>query len=690
VAVTFRELLRSPQTSESSGVTVTANAGGSFPATTSTGFQFYLHYVDTANNVGFGPYAAIATRKTCTLNQQFDIAVLPNLSGVNANWFKLISRTGDGTGFAKFCASSSKTISSLSFSYGSGSPIMTATATAHGFSVGDVIEIAVSGFEGVYTIATTPTADTFTYADFSHRIGQSTAGLTGTAYKLVTVNNATTTVSITSTLTGELQANVLVGVAASAFSASDAGYQLYMSLYNATTGQIGNRIAVQGRLVPGTAGTRAIFYSDSITQSTTIDSEFTWLMGRTGDNSSVPYVITDIAGNFKHADVTQFVLRDPNIDTSKEMPTRNTRPSGLTQIVKAADRLYGIKGDAYVYYTPASNPDYNGKVEQSWPANNYEGFPTGEIPVAITEYAQQCMAFSDNFCAILVDNAGSIQFDGPWNVGIAGKRAFTKTPYGPYWLSADKKLYTFEASGPVCVSEEYEKALLGQIGSSYISAVEVAYENDPDRDLDRIIVKFKDANGNPIIVYHDFRLRDSRSPYGQGYDAAYSGQLASDFTIAQIRDSAGKLRIWAGGANGKFYQLDTTGTDDASTFAAEYIALVNEGEATEAIEAFLFYGDKKIAIANGRDLNSLSTSSFDSLVNQQVGEMRKDFQFRVARKKTEVNSPEYWRFTLTSHAADAGSGDYPSGTTSEPMTLSTIPHLPVEVYGRLCAAGVEG
>jgi hypothetical protein len=290
---------------------------------------------------------------------------------------------------------------------------------------------------------------------------------------------------------------------------------------------------------------------------------------------------------------------------------------------------------------------------------------------------------------VLVDSAGSLQFDGPWPVGLCGKRGAIKTPYGLYWLSSDKKLYTFDTTGPLCVSEEYEKAILGQIGSSYLSAAEVTYLNDPDRDLDRVVVKAKDSNGNPLLAYHDFKLRDDRSPHGQGYDAAYQGQLASDFTIAQIRDNNGKLRLWAGAANGRLYQLDTTGTDDASTFTAEYIALVNEGEATEAIEAFIFYGDKKISVSNGRDLNSVSSSAFDTLINQQVGEMRKDFKFKVARKKTEVNSPEYWRFALTSHASDAGSGDYPSGTTSEPMTLSTVPHLPVEVYGRLCAAGIE-
>jgi hypothetical protein len=176
-------------------------------------------------------------------------------------------------------------------------------------------------------------------------------------------------------------------------------------------------------------------------------------------------------------------------------------------------------------------------------------------------------------------------------------------------------------------------------------------------------------------VKHDFRLRDGQSQSGQAYDLAYQGQLASDFSIKQVRDGNGKERIFAGGANGRLYQLETTGADDGNTFDASYLSLVNFGEGQKAIPCFEFVGDSNITVKHARNLDATTVAS---LVKALVPQGQHDSRYRVSRTSQAVKSPEYVQFDLTSHA-----------TTTEPLALSTVPHFPVEMYGRLYAVGVE-
>ncbi len=77
----------------------------------------------------------------------------------------------------------------------SGTTVTVTTSSAHGFSVGQQVTIAgagLNGFNGIYTIATAPTANTFTFIDGS---GLNTASIAAAsvASGTVTITTATTT-----------------------------------------------------------------------------------------------------------------------------------------------------------------------------------------------------------------------------------------------------------------------------------------------------------------------------------------------------------------------------------------------------------------------------------------------------------------------------------------------------------------
>jgi hypothetical protein len=553
---------------------------------------------------------------------------------------------------------------------------MTITATGHGFSTGDVVEIAVSGWEGVYTIASVPDANSFTYEDLVHR---NVATGTGTAYKLFAVDNATTTGSITATSTGSLQANGSVGLAATSIGGSQPGYEIYVSLYNVTTRAVGNRRQIPGRYSNTETDTSAIFYVQGLTDPSSIDSEFTWLVGRTGDGAEVPYAIADSGVNWQHTDTANFVIREGAIDGNSELPVRNDPPSGLDQVVTVGGRIFGHQSNSpYIFYTPdGGSTTFVGKAWQAWFADSFETFPTAKKVLCIAEYDQELVVWTDEHVAILSEVSGVLGWRGPWPLGIAGPRAFLNTPHGPYWVTGDKRLATITGDGPVIVSEEYEAAELAEIGSSYLSDTELAYSNVPGKRYDHLKIKCRDASGNPFEVRHDFKLRDGRSPYGQGYEAVYVGALASDYTLQNIRDDDGVLQCWAGGSDGQFYQLDDGGDDAGTDFTGDYIGLVNLGEEKKSLSWMTFFGDSRMTVCSSDDLNETAAGLLAKTeVASKIPGGDNDFHFRVNFTRKGVDSPRYLRFRLTSHPSD-------EADSTNPLAASSIPNLPVEDYGRI-------
>ena len=97
-------------------------------------------------------------------------------------------------------------------------------------------------------------------------------------------------------------------------------------------------------------------------------------------------------------------------------------------------------------------------------------------------------------------------------------------------------MYQTLNAGPVPISDEYELALLAQIGDAYLSLTEIVYVRIPEERVDVLRICSFDANGNPLTIIHDFNLRDDRSPYGQGYQENLTGPLsaASPSTINSL------------------------------------------------------------------------------------------------------------------------------------------------------------
>lgn len=681
-SATVAQVLRDPTAAEGTTVTVTGtNSGGTLGATTLSGYQLYMHYVHTSNGYGLGPGRAIGSRVITTgTTSQLQLANLPDLTAVtdlgHGAWKKVFSLAMDGLSAAKLCSTSNAAIQSLTVANASTGLNVTANSTTHGFSTGDVVEINVAGYEGVYTINAT-TVNTFAYEDLVHR-SISTAGLTGTAYKLVLAAGGTTTINITSPATGSLLANADIGLPASTVGGSQPGYQIAFSLYNATTGAIGNRLAVTGRAVPTS---RAIYHIQSLTDLSGVNSEYRWLPGRTGDGSVVPYVIADSAVNWQYADNfrTNIVLRESAIDGASELPTLNDVPVGLKQIKKVGTRLFARKANSpYIFWTnDSSDPTFIGKSEHAWTANKFDTFPTGEDTVCIAESDYELVVFTQNDAAIFTDVAGSLMWRGPWNIGCAGERAYVKTKYGDYWVTGDKRLAKKSTEGPIIVSAEYERGELAKIGDTYLSSVEMAYLDDAAIGKDQIKISCRDSSGVPFEVIHDFKLTDTRGVDGQGYESVYSGALASQYSMNQVRDKNGKMRVWCGGTDGRFYQLETGGVDSASTYDAEYIALVNPGEEKKSNPRISWQGDGQVVLSNAADMSmTLAQLQDESTKLDQTDSDVSDFFYSAQRKSIGVDAPEYFRLTLTSHPADATN-------PSDPMALSDPPHIPVEPYGRV-------
>ena len=447
---------------------------------------------------------------------------------------------------------------------------------------------------------------------------------------------------------GTANANALP---ASSVGGTQPGYQFHMAYYNPTTGHVGNRAKIGTRVAPGTASEISI---SGLPNLSGVDTELVKLIGRTGDGGEVPYAVADAVGNWISAGNTasSIVINVAGIDGAAELPSRNgVIPAGLDKFALVSDRIYGAGTNSPTIYRSGSalderSGDFVGRPEQSWAGNDIETFPTAEPVTCIAEVESEVFAASLNDCAILSDVLGALLWRGPWNLGCAGKRAFAKTPYGFFWLTGDKQLATFKEGGPVVVSAEYERALLAQIGDAFLGDTECIYVRDPAIDADVLMVKAKDAGGNPFQVIHDFALADERSSAGQAYEAAYVGQLASDYTLVSVRDAIGKARLWAGAGNGRFYQLLDGANDGGSEFVADYIALLNCGQERLGISWLDWVGDQKVQVSIGRTLKtSLATGSQFSpevLVAAEAAEAvsgeENNFQFRAKLKNRSVTT----------------------------------------------------
>jgi hypothetical protein len=361
------------------------------------------------------------------------------------------------------------------------------------------------------------------------------------------------------------------------------------------------------------------------------------------------------------------------------LPTRNgVPPSGLNKFAQVGSRIWGARpGDLFLYYsedaTDTTNGDFVGDAYESWAGDNAEAYPTGEVPTALHAYRFEGWFFSKTHLSIwslFLFQQGVNPWRGPWPVGCAGQRAWIETPYGPFWVTPDKELMKFNLGGPQTASEEYQASLLAKIADQYVSQIELAYLRDPEKHIDQIMILGKDVNGNPVVVIHDFKIKDERAPDGQAYEAAYSGMIPSSlagtgYTPRQnVRDVNGRERLWCGATNGRLYQLEDGTSDNGNTYTGDCIDLVYVGPNYTKLNAVEFQGDPNLQF-------SYSTKPSLSLADMTVG---KPETISAAENRFEVpiDGEPRWifgRIQLTSHPADGN------------FDMTDPPFMPFPSYG---------
>jgi hypothetical protein len=486
------------------------------------------------------------------------------------------------------------------------------------------------------------------------------------------------------------------GVPASTVGGAQPGYQFYIAFWNRVTGAIGNRIKVGARILFTVDDHNVTLASLPVHSDTEVDI----LIGRSGDGAETPYAVTDASANWIYVahGTTTVTVTTPGIDGAAELPTRNGQPpTTLTAVARAGDFVYGIVSDGpWIYRTEGGvdnldaisddTPPSIGRPEQCWPADNLEAFPTGDQPIGIHGYNGDCWVQTLEDLAILVDQQGIPGWQGPWaNAGIAGQGAFTSGWKGlPYWINGHKQLMTMTPEGPITISDEYEAALLSQIGNTYLSQTQVVYFRDAELQMEIIKIKCRDSDGNPFVVVHDFNAQDSVSPGGQAMDQVYGNQLATDFYLASVRDNAEHAQLFAGASDGRIYQLLSGVSDNGVEFTADLISLPYFGPNRTAIPIIEWYGDPEVEwyISEILDKSINDIEKFSALKGpedeaEEVPGDGENSHFRVMLPASELTHAYLW-IRLRSHSADAPVNG---------MKLNVPPHLPVENYGRIHAVG---
>jgi len=457
------------------------------------------------------------------------------------------------------------------------------------------------------------------------------------------------------------------------------GYQFYEAWYNPITQHMGNCTQVGARVNVSATGSQVVLGG----MGTPPSPEWVTAVGMTNDGGQVPYWLVDANGN--HIVIgntaTQGTILIGNVDPLAELPFRNYVPPPFDKFARVQTKIFANKsGSPFLYYSndesDVTNANYVGNPEESWPADQAEPFPTGELPTSIHGIRFEGWFFSRNHLAIwslVLLQQGSNPWRGPWEGGCAGQRLFVNTPYGPYWVTPHKQIATFMDDGVISISEEYEAALLGRLGDSTLSQAELAYVRDPETRTDVLVLKGLDKNGNLMIVIHDFLIKDNRSPFGQGYEYSYVNMTLQTFCGAGYTprtnavDVGGTERLWAGSKEGMIAQIeDDSNSDNGAEYSGDYIGLIGLGPNRPSIAELEFQGDANLHVSYLTD-ESLSLGDFKDAIPPEI------IPGASTRYGAKYSGEEarwlYQRLQLTSHHQDGN------------FLMPNPPYIPMPTYG---------
>jgi hypothetical protein len=688
------------------GVSAAFTTGGLWASSDLIGELVYAAIFDPSTS-SLSPFIEIgASRVQGAAGQKLVISGLPSLTGGKL-WIPGI--TADGSSAAAFLsargsAHAPTALPAMVAGVFSGS-LLTIQSTSHGLSTGDVVLGTIGLHISAHSVSINvlnnfgPMAVTVIDANhYSIPISGDPSTTTVTSYSAYQVLTGGTVSDGAYRIPG-LALNTKAGIPATSVQSAQPGYQLYCSIWNPVTGHVGNRVAIGGRLAPPTPCTAFI---NNLPILTSEDPEFEILIGSTVDGGEVPYALMDANGNWlsvRSGYISNTFDGTYELDFESELPSRNGVPVPMDRFCTIGDWVLGATGtDTLVRVsgsaTAALSPTVLGRPEQSWAPTDALMFPFRETILNMWETGNDCIVMSGPHMARLVYAQGIWDWAETFPMGVAGQRAFTHTDKGPYWVNFKKKLATIGSAGPMEVSGEYERALLSKIGSKYMNDVTLMHLHNVDKYQDQVIIKARDANGNPFEVVHDFNLSGQQSysmsqtaggkrvysndvaSTGQGYIRQYAGPLASDYVMADCEDVDGFSRCYLGGSDGNVY-IGQEGWNDAGTeYSADYIGLSNLGPDRPTIVDVDLWGDTDIlnqdVFSWRKDLDGSSDWSAVASIQHRAEEHDMHFHHQFSPGDLHMF---YYRFQLNSHSADAPA-----------VELSDPPHLPLEGYGKIYMA----
>ena len=462
------------------------------------------------------------------------------------------------------------------------------------------------------------------------------------------------------------------------------GYQLFAAIYNPITQHMGNCVPIGGRNTVGSGSTASVFVVTGLPALSALNLEWEYALGMTNDGGQVPYWFVDPQGNniVLGNSATMGTVYIGNVDALQELPFRNDAPPPFDKYAAVGTRIFaGLSGDPFLHYSndpsDISNANYVGQPAESWPGDQQEPLPDGLLPRSIHAYRLEGWFFSRENLHIwsqFLLQQGVNPWRGPWPGGCAGQRAFIETPHGPFWVSAQKQLCTFMEDGVISVSAEYELALLGQFADATLGETEVGYLLDQEALIDQIVIRGWDNNGNPVVVVHDFNLKDERGPHGQGYQYQYGGLTINTFVGAgytprqNVYDTNGKQRLWVGAAEGFLAQIEDGVSDNGTTYAGDYIGLIGLGKQRRTLVELEFQGDPNWAMSYLADY-SLGLGDFTPTTNEIIPDYGVQTPTRLAAKFGQEEARwAYVRLQITSDPTAS-------------FAVSDPPFLPLPSYG---------